>query len=151
VAQAHSHVEEHASSHDEEVSTEEDQAMVYDETIGTCMLTGSVTDDEGAISCPTYVDYEDDDTKAPHATLALSYESHDTSTYDGQVDGTHVEDAYDDEVVLASHYNEHSTAHPTYELWPGDMDPFSQETPSRTRTDGARRFLKDIMQRAELR
>jgi hypothetical protein len=34
VAEAHSHMEEHASSHDEE-----DQAVVYDEAINTSMLT----------------------------------------------------------------------------------------------------------------
>jgi hypothetical protein len=149
LAQAHSHVEEHASSHDVEVSVGEDQAVAYDETVDTSMLVGFVTstDDEGATSCPTYDDYEDDDTAAPHAPLALSYEVHDTNTYDRQVDGTYVEDAYDDEGVLAPNYDEHSTSHPTYDThdddegmmvptydggWvferlPGDMDPSSQE------------------------
>jgi hypothetical protein len=100
---AHSHVEEHASSHDEKVSGEEDQAVVYDETVDTSMLMGLVTgtDDEGATSCPTYDDYEDDDTTTPCAPLALSYEVHDTGTYDRQVDGTYAEDAHDDEGILA--------------------------------------------------
>jgi hypothetical protein len=40
VVQAHSHVEERASNHDEEVSIEEDQAMVNDEIVDTSMLTG---------------------------------------------------------------------------------------------------------------
>jgi hypothetical protein len=37
-AQAHIHVEEHATSHDEEVCVEEDQAMVYDEAVDTSFL-----------------------------------------------------------------------------------------------------------------
>jgi hypothetical protein len=136
-------VEERASSHDEEVSIEEDQAMVYDETVDTSMLTGFVTstNDEGAMSCPTYVDYEDDDTAARCAPLAVSYEVHDTSTFDRQVDGIHVADAYDDEGMLAPNYDEHSASHPThdthdvtydggglFERSPGDMDPSSQES-----------------------
>jgi hypothetical protein len=50
VAQAHSLVEQCASDHDEE-----DQAVVYDETIDSSMLTRSVTstNDEGATPCPT--------------------------------------------------------------------------------------------------
>jgi hypothetical protein len=56
VAWAHSHAEEHVSNHDEEVSIEEDQEVVYDEIVDTSMLTGSVTstNDEGETSCPTY-------------------------------------------------------------------------------------------------
>jgi hypothetical protein len=82
--QAHSHLEEHASSHDEKVSGEEDQGVVQDQIVDTGMLMGFVTgiDDEGATSCPTYDDYEVDDTTAPCAPLALSYEVHDTDTYD---------------------------------------------------------------------
>jgi hypothetical protein len=78
----------------------------------------------------------------------VSYEVHDTSTFDRQVDGIHVEDAYDDEGMLAPNYDEHSTSHPThdthdddegmmvptydrggvFERSPGDMDPSSQES-----------------------
>jgi hypothetical protein len=84
VAHAHSHVEERASCHDEEVSIEEDQVVVYDEIVDTSMLTGFITstNDEEATSCPTYVDYEDDDMTTPHAPLALSNEVHDTNTFD---------------------------------------------------------------------
>jgi hypothetical protein len=69
IAQVHSHVEEHASSHDEKVSGEEDQAEVHDETIDSGILMGFVTGthDEGETSCPTYDDYEDDDTPTPCA------------------------------------------------------------------------------------
>jgi hypothetical protein len=124
LARAHSHVEEHASNHDEKVSGEEDQAVVHDETIDTSMLMGFVTgtDDEGAMSCPTYDDYEDDDTTTPCAPLALSYEVHDIDTYDRQVDGTYIEDAYDDEGVLAPIYDEHSTSHPTLDTYDDDDD-----------------------------
>jgi hypothetical protein len=94
-------VEEHASNHDEK-----DQAVVYDETVDTSMLAGFGTDDEGATSCSTYDDYDDEDTKAPHAPLTLSYEDHDTNTYERQVDGTYIEDALDDEGVLAPNYEE---------------------------------------------
>jgi hypothetical protein len=129
------------------VSIEEDPVVVSDETVDTSMLAGFGTNDEGATPCSTYDDYEDDDIEAPHAPLALSYEDHDTSTYDRQVDGTDVEDAPDDEGVLAPNYEEHSTSHPAYdthdddegmmvpaydgggvfERFPGDMDPSSQE------------------------
>jgi hypothetical protein len=124
LAQAHSHVEEHASSHDEKVSGEEDQAVVHDETVDTGMLMGFVTgtDDEGATSCPTYDDYEDDDTTTPCAPLALSDEVHDTDTYDKQVDGTYIEDAYDDEGVPTPIYDEHSTSHPTLDTYDDDDD-----------------------------
>jgi hypothetical protein len=97
--------------------------------------------------CFTYDDHEDDDTEAPHAPLALSYEDHDTNFYDRQVDGTYIVDAPDDEGVLAPNYEEHSACQTTYdtrdddedmmvpaydgggvfERLPGDMDPSSQE------------------------
>jgi hypothetical protein len=133
------------------VSIEEDQAMVlvYDETVDTSMLTRFITstNDEGATSCPTYVDYEDDDTTTPHAPLAVFYEVDDTNTFDRHVDGIHVEDAYDDEGMLAPGNDECSTSHPThdthdddegmmvptydgggvFERSPGDMDPSSQD------------------------
>jgi hypothetical protein len=48
------------------------------ETLGLLQCT----DNEGAMSCPTYDDYEDDDIAAPCAPLALSYQVHDTDTYD---------------------------------------------------------------------
>jgi hypothetical protein len=110
-------VEECASSHDEE-----DQAMVYVETVDTSMLTGSVTctNDEGATSCPTYVDYEDDDTATPYAPLAMVYEVHDTNTIDRQVDGIHVEDVDDDEGMRISTYDKG-----VFERSSGDMDPSS--------------------------
>jgi hypothetical protein len=148
VAQAHSHVEERASIH-EEVSIEEDQTMACDETVDNSMLIGSITstNDEGETSCPTYVDYEDDDTTTPHAPLAISYEVHDTITFDRHVDGIHVDDAYDDDGMLAPKYDEHSTSHPTHDTHDddegmmvpaydggvferslGDMDPSSQES-----------------------
>jgi hypothetical protein len=122
VAHAHSHVEERASSHDVEVSIEEDQAMIDDETVDTSLLTGSITstNDQGATSCPTYVDYEDDDTITPHAPLAMSYEVHGTNTCDRLVDGIHVEDAYDDEYMLAPSYDELSTSHPTHDTCDDD-------------------------------
>ena len=68
-------MEECASSHDEE-----DQAVVYEEIVDTSMLKGSITcsNDDGAMS----FDYEDDDMAAPHAPLAVSYEVHDTNTFD---------------------------------------------------------------------
>jgi hypothetical protein len=102
-AQAHIHVEEHATSHDEEVCVEEDQAVVYDEVVDTSMLAGFVasTDDEGETSCPTYYDFED----------------HDTNTHVGQIDGTYVEDVYDDEGVLAPNYDDHSTPYPVYDSY----------------------------------
>jgi hypothetical protein len=114
-------VEEHASNHEENVSGEEDQVVVHDETVDTGMLMGFVIGiDEGATSCPTYDDYEDDDTTTPCAPLPLSDEVHDTNTYDKHVDGTYIEDAYDDEGVLAPIYDEHSTPHPTLEAYEED-------------------------------
>jgi hypothetical protein len=73
LAQGHSHVEEHASSHDEKVSEEKDQAVVHDETVDTGMLMGFVTgtDDEGATHCPTYDDYEVDDTTTTLCTISV--------------------------------------------------------------------------------
>jgi hypothetical protein len=99
--EAHIHVEEHATNHDEEVCVEEDQAMAYDEVVNTRMLAGYVTstDDEVATSCPTYYDFED----------------HDTSTHVEQIEGTYVEDVYDDEGVLAPNYDDHSTPYPVYD------------------------------------
>jgi hypothetical protein len=151
-ARAHSHVEEHASNHEEKVSGEEDQSMVHDEIVNTGMLMGffTGTDDEGETSCPIYDDYEDDDTSTPCPLLALSYEVHDTDTYDRQVDGTYIEDVYDDEGVLEPIYDENLSFHPTleayeeddddegmriptydkgwmFERFPGDMGPSSQE------------------------
>jgi hypothetical protein len=125
LVQAHSHVEDHASNHDEKVSGEEDQAMVHDELMG--FFTG--IDDEGATSCPTYDDYEDDDT-TPCAPLALSYEAHDTDTYDRQVDGKYTEDAYDDDGVPTPIYDEHSTSHPTLYSYENDDDDQGMRIPT---------------------
>jgi hypothetical protein len=124
LARAHSHVEENASNHDEKVSKEEDQVVVHDETVDTSMLMGFIigTDDEGEMSCPTYDDYEDDVTTTPCAPLALSYEIHDTNTYDIHVDGTYIEYAYDDKGVLAPIYDDHSTSHPTLDTYDDDGD-----------------------------
>jgi hypothetical protein len=78
----------------------------------------------------------------------VSYNIHDTNTFDKQVDGIHVKDAYNDEGMLAPNSDEHSTSHPThdtlddeegmmvptydgggvFERSPRDMDPSSQES-----------------------
>jgi hypothetical protein len=118
VAWAHSHAEEHASNHDEEVSIEEDQEVVYDEIVDTSMLTGSVTstNDEGETSCPTYVD----DTPTPQTQLTVSYQVHDTNTFEKHVDGIHDEDAYNDEGMVATNYDDHSTSHPTHDTQDDD-------------------------------
>jgi hypothetical protein len=76
---------------------------------------------------------EDDDTITSSTPLALSYEAHNTSAHDGQVDGaygemsqsTNVEDstsylssdAYDDEGVLAPKYDEDSMPYPIYDIY----------------------------------
>jgi hypothetical protein len=126
------HVEENTTSHDEEVCVEEDKIVVYDETVDTSMLVGFVvrTYNEGATSCPTYYDFED----------------HNSNTHVRQIDGTYVDDVYDDEGVLAPNYDDHSTPYPIYDSYDDDdvmvptydggwvferssrdMDPFVQE------------------------
>jgi hypothetical protein len=130
--QAHIHVEDHETSHDAEVCVEEDETVVYDEVVDTRMLEGFVasTNDEGITSCPTYYDFED----------------HVTSTHVGDIDGTYVEDVYDDEGLLEPKYDDHSTPYPFYDSYDdegvmvptydggwvferpsGDMDPSFQE------------------------
>ena len=67
--------------------------------------------------------------------LALSYEAHNTSAHDGQVDGSYGEmsqlgnvedstsylssDAHDDECVLAPKYDEDSAPYPIYDTYDG--------------------------------
>jgi hypothetical protein len=77
--------------------------MVYDEFIDTSILGGFVAsiDDEGATSFPTYYDFED----------------HENETCVGQIDGTYVEDVYDDEGVLAPNYDDHSTPYLVYDSY----------------------------------
>jgi hypothetical protein len=76
---------------------------------------------------------EDDGTAATSTPLVLSYETHNTSAPDGQVDGAHGEvsqstdvedstsylssDAHDDEGVRAPKYDEDSTPYPIYDTY----------------------------------
>jgi hypothetical protein len=121
-------LEVHTSSQDVEVSIEGEWATVYDEA---SMMAGFITSTkgDGATSCPTYDDFED----------------HDTNANVGQIDCTHVEDAYEDVGVLVPTYDEEATPFPNsyeeegmmlptydggwvFERLPWDMDHSSHET-----------------------
>jgi hypothetical protein len=76
---------------------------------------------------------EDDGTTTSSTPLALSYEAHNTSAHDGQVDGAHGEvsqsidvedstsylssDAHDDEGVRAPKYDKDSMPYPIYDTY----------------------------------
>ena len=123
MTQAHSHMEEHASFHDEEVCIEEDQyqEVICEEAVDTIMLEDYDTSTHDEVTYfPTYYDYEDNNTPISSTPSTLTCGAHDTNTCDRQVDGMHVEDAYEDVDVIAPTYDEDATPFPFY-------DPYDEE------------------------
>jgi hypothetical protein len=99
-------VEEHASSHEEDVCIEEAQIVAYntpseltDEADDSSVLDGN---NEDATSFPSYDDYEEifQSTDGEDLTYFPMYDADD-------------EDGYN---VLAPNYDAYSTPHPIYEL-----------------------------------
>ena len=137
------------------------------------------TEEEGGAFCAIEDDYEGDDTTTSIATLELADGAQDTSTNDGQdntcvgiagEDGVEVEPMYEEEtypVLAYDFYYEDEGSTLTYDiscqLEATGKRPFTlynledrllvtedQVTQVLTRTDGARRLIKDIFWRAQM-